>query len=301
MSTIQPSQAPATSAPVPAAGPAAPPVSPSPVAQTPAPTGDRTTLSPETSEPASPPSPLPNLTNSFGAPPPAAPASAPQRAEEALRNRDFRSQTQIAQELLRRAGRGEEFTPEERTALRNIANGQQINATLQAAIYQKISTPAGPGGVTAFNKTQFGLVASNDPRLPTGGYAATTVGAEQRIQLPNGTTITPYTQHTVRSDQATTGVEDTHGPQRGVRIEQQVGPARVGVDLNNRQSVVTGKLEREIPGTTTRLGGEVSLSVRGNAFARETAQRAIELERRNQSARRLAERTNTPFLPVAAN
>jgi hypothetical protein len=224
-----------------------------------------------------------------------------------LRNRDFRAQTQIAQELLQRAGRGQAFSDEERTALRNIANGAQINATLQAAIYQKTSTPAGPGGVTAFDKTQAGYVASNDPRVRTGGYVANTVGTERRIELPSGTTITPYTQHTVRSDRAATGVEDTQGPQSGVRVEQRVGPARVGVDANNTQSVGTAKIERQFatpgarPGSTTRVGADLSVSARGNAYARETAQRALELERRNQSMRALAQRYNIPFRPQAAN
>lgn len=315
MSTIQAPSAPITpsSAPTPAApSAAAPPVSPAAAS----PPADRTVLSPEAQQPQAPSSSLPNLANAFGAPPAAAtPAtSAPtgsrtvaQRTEEALRNRDFGSQTQIAQEMLQRAGRGEAFTDEERTALRNIANGAQINATLQAAIYQKTSTPNGPGGVTAFDKTQIGYVASNDPRVQSGGYTANTVGAERRVQLPNGTTITPYTQHSVRSDRATTGVEDTHGPQSGVRVEQRLGPTRLGVDLNNTQSVATAKLEGEFAtpgarsGSTTRVGADLSLSARGNASARETAQRAIELERRNQTMRRLAERHNFPFRPVAAN
>lgn len=320
MSTIQAPSAPATpSAPsAPAAPPAAAPSAPPAAASTPAPAGDRTTLSPEASGTPGSAGPVPNLANAFGAPPAASPAAAPaaapagsqpvpQRADEALRNRDFQAQTQIAQEMLQRAGRGEAFTSEERTALRNIADGAQINATLQAAIYQKTSTPNGPGGATAFEKTQVGIVASNDPRVRSGGYVGYTLGAELRVPLPNGTTITPYTQYTVRSDRATAGVEDTHGSQSGVRVEQRVGPARVGVDLNNTQSVLTGKVEREfatpgaLPGSTTRVGADVSLSARGNAFARETAQRAIELERRNQSMRALSERYNIPFRPQAAN
>ena len=150
-------------------------------------------------------------------------------------------------------------------------------------------------------------MASNDPRVQSGGYVANTVGAERRIELPNGTTITPYTQHTVRSDRAATGVEDTQGPQSGVRVEQRVGPARVGVDVNDTQSVATAKVERQfptpgaLPGSTTRVGADLSVSARGNAFARETAQRAIELERRNQRMRALAERHNIPFRPQAAN
>lgn len=325
-----PSSPPASSRP---AAPASPPPSapapaaPAPAAAAPAPAAsERTTLSPEAAQPTEPTGPVPNLGSAFGPPAPAAaapaapgtpaaaapaagaPATQPvgQRTEEALRNRDFRAQTQIAQDLLQRAGRGEAFSDEERRALRAIADGAQINATLQAAIYQKTSTPLG-GGVTAFDKTQVGVVASNDPRVQSGGYVADTVGTERRIQLPNGTTITPYAQHTVRSDRADSGVEDTHGLQTGVRVEQRVGPARVGVDVNNTQSVGTAKLEGEFatpgarPGSTTRLGIDASVSARGNAFARETAQRALSLERRNQALRARSERYGIPFHPQAAN
>lgn len=243
--------------------------------------------------PNAPPSNMPSmnaLSENFAAKPQQ--QTVAQRAQDALTQRDFKAQNQLAQELLAKAKRGEAFTAEERTAVDALRNTPQINATLQAAGFQKTITPTGPFG-QAFDKTQVGFVLSTDPKVKNGLFGANSVGNEKKFTLPNGTNVVPYAQNTWRSD------ANPPSLQTGVRVEHPVKlPANfsltAGADLNNNQSGLHARVERQFntPGSLngkTTLGAEVNVSANSNALARETAQRAHQIERNYQYQRRYFE------------
>jgi len=209
----------------------------------------------------------------FGRPSHNVPGESTWKMMLALGNSDFKHQQKAARELHARIMRNETPSHDELEALRILSGQPQSKGgSLQVAGYHQSEQGLGPAKV--FHKTEVGY----DSR--EGVFAGTQSGSEVKLEVPGaGPSVSFYSRIVNRTGQ------EPNQAQVGVEVQHNLGPASVGVDVNNQGGSFTAKLESPALGGQ-RVGLEASATApRGNGIARDYAFRALERHALNQAGR----------------
>jgi len=197
-------------------------------------------------------------------------------ASRAIESRDYDAQRSIARDLYGSARCGI-LSDTERAAAHTLLEPQR-SAGVDVSAYMK--TNMGPG----YSKESFGIALRTDG--PSGPYHSSSVGVEQNVDL-GALNLKVYGETSYRSDRGSSDVV-------GMKLERELGPATIGVDLNTNGAKIYGKLESPPlnlgMGAQTRVGVEASASFSGNGEARMLAEHAIQDDiNHRRSAERMGE------------